>query len=256
MTKYEDHPIAALFPLMTGSGFEELKTSMKTNGQQLPCILFEGKILDGRNRYRVCNELAIECRFETPKIIDPFEFVTAMNLARRDLTLSQRGMIAAEMANMKAGYRSDVEPVVELREVPISRKKAAEIMHVSPSQVDRGRRILRQSDPKTITAIKAGEVTIDSEVRKLYKKSKIPNNGKTLSPEERKAKDEINRAFIKAMNPTPEKMEKEFRKLLIKHVSFYVKKVILHFPKHQQEKARITLIELMQTRAEELAIYQ
>jgi ParB-like chromosome segregation protein Spo0J len=248
--KYDDHPIAAVFPLMTGSDFEELKASIKANGQQLPCTLFEGEILDGRNRYRACFELGIECKFETPEIADPFEYVAAMNLARRNLTISQRGVIAAEMANMKSGSRTDLEPRGNCPEVSL--EKAAQIMGVSRTTAVRGRRVLRQSDPETISEIKAGHKTISAEREKLRRKASWKNNSKTLSAEDRKAKEEINRAFVKSMTPSPEKMEKEFRKLLIKYVSFYVKKVILHFPKHQREKARITLIELMQTRAEEL----
>jgi len=64
-----------------------------------------------------------------------------MNLARRDLTVSQRGLIAAEMANMKHGgdRKPDQGGVLPL---DISAAKAAKHMHVSESTVDRGRRKL------------------------------------------------------------------------------------------------------------------
>jgi ParB-like chromosome segregation protein Spo0J len=54
------HPIANLFPEMTGSDYDALVKDIKSNGLIEPITLFEGKILDGRNRARACLEAEIE----------------------------------------------------------------------------------------------------------------------------------------------------------------------------------------------------
>ena len=103
MTEYEFHPIANLFPLIEGDDFQRLCEDVKANGLRQNIILFEGKILDGRNRYRACKTTGEQPRFIEYLGSDPFGYVAALNLLRRHLSPSQRAIIAAEMANMKRG---------------------------------------------------------------------------------------------------------------------------------------------------------
>ena len=53
-----------IFPMISGSEFEELKDDIAVNGLLEPIILTkEAKIIDGRNRYRACVELGISPEF-------------------------------------------------------------------------------------------------------------------------------------------------------------------------------------------------
>ena len=56
----EYHELSSLFPLITGDDFALMVKDIEANGQREPIILFDGKILDGRNRYRACRELDME----------------------------------------------------------------------------------------------------------------------------------------------------------------------------------------------------
>src|SRR5262249_34703483 len=67
--------------------------------------LLDGKILDGRNRYRVCLELGIEPRTEDlPPATDPLDYVLDVNLHRRHLTDVQRAFVAASSQRITALY--------------------------------------------------------------------------------------------------------------------------------------------------------
>jgi hypothetical protein len=45
------HPLAATFPMIEGTALEDLKRDIKARGIIEPIRLFQGQILDGRNRY-------------------------------------------------------------------------------------------------------------------------------------------------------------------------------------------------------------
>jgi len=90
MKELEFHEIANLFPLMFGEEFKEFKEDIKKNGLQEPIALYEGKILDGRNRYNACKELRIEAEFEEYKSNKPIEYILSKNLYRRQLGLWQK----------------------------------------------------------------------------------------------------------------------------------------------------------------------
>ena len=54
-----------------------------------------GSILDGRNRYAACRLAGVEPEFTTYDGDDPEGYALAVNAQRRDLTKSQRAMVAA-----------------------------------------------------------------------------------------------------------------------------------------------------------------
>jgi hypothetical protein len=92
--EYDFHPLAELFPLIEGQEFEALVADVRTNGIIVPIILHQGKILDGRNRYRAAKAgghafTAKDFRDLAPGL-DPKAFVISANIARRQLTSKQK----------------------------------------------------------------------------------------------------------------------------------------------------------------------
>src|SRR4030042_4485932 len=89
------HEVAAIFPLMQDQEFEELKIDIKENGLREPIYIHEDKIIDGRNRYRACQELGIKPRYEIwNKQGSLVAFIISLNLRRRHLTASQKAIVA------------------------------------------------------------------------------------------------------------------------------------------------------------------
>lgn len=54
--KMEAHKFADIFPMIEGNELEVLKNDIQEHGLLNPIVLYEGKILDGRNRFKACEE--------------------------------------------------------------------------------------------------------------------------------------------------------------------------------------------------------
>jgi len=101
------HPLAGIFPLMEGAEFDALVADIRANGLQQNIALYEGKILDGRNRYRACPAAGVApVTYNADRLItDPAAYVISANLHRRHLTAEQKRDCQADQ-----GAASEVEP--------------------------------------------------------------------------------------------------------------------------------------------------
>jgi DNA N-6-adenine-methyltransferase (Dam) len=154
------HPLANLFPLLDGAELAALADDIRANGLREPIVLFEGAILDGRNRYRACVAAGVDARFETYAGPDPLAYVISLNLRRRHLDESQRGMVAAKIANMRQGTRTDLQPSANWPEV--SQTQAAGMLNVGERTVRRAREVLDDGVPELVKKVERGDVSVSA----------------------------------------------------------------------------------------------
>jgi hypothetical protein len=87
---YDFHQLAEIFPKMEGDELRELADDIRARGLIELITLHEGKILDGRNRYRAA--MMAEHKFTPenfrtlPSGVDPQDYVISINIRRRHLT--------------------------------------------------------------------------------------------------------------------------------------------------------------------------
>jgi hypothetical protein len=88
-----------MFPPIFEEDFSKLVADIKENGLHQPVILYQGKILDGNNRYRACDQARIEPRFADFKGTDAQAqaYVVSANIHRRHLSPDQRREIIATL---------------------------------------------------------------------------------------------------------------------------------------------------------------
>src|SRR5262249_45054670 len=75
MTTLAFHPLANVFPLLEGEPFAALVHDIATQGLQEPLVLYQGYILDGRNRARACMEAGVTPQYSEYAGDDPLAYV-------------------------------------------------------------------------------------------------------------------------------------------------------------------------------------
>jgi N6-adenosine-specific RNA methylase IME4 len=164
------HPAAEIFPLLQGAAFAELAADIRANGLLEPIVTYDGAILDGRNRWRACNDAEVAPRFEAYAGNDPLGFVISTNLKRRHLNSEQRAMAGARVATLPDGVRKDRQggpigtPTID---------EAAALMSVSARSIKRARVVLDEAVPALIAAVDNGQLAVSTAAQAAKLDAKV-----------------------------------------------------------------------------------
>ena len=159
------HPLIIIFPEMEKHAFAEFVADIKLNGVREPVWIHKGQILDGRNRWLACEVLGIKC--PTREYIGDekalLAFVISQNLHRRHLDASQRAMVAAKIANMRQGARTDLQPRPDLAEVSI--QDAGKLLNVSTGNVKNAKTVIAKAEPEVAKAVEQGKLAVSAAAK-------------------------------------------------------------------------------------------
>lgn len=154
-TKLKLHPLCELFPQLPDAEIAELGADIKAHKQRDPIILLDGKVLDGRNRLMACEAAGVKPRFENFTGADPLSFVISKNLTRRHLDTSQRAMLAAEIAKLRQGEKSNPQNCVLQDEAAAKLNVSTRLVQTAKTVVDKGSKGVRD-------LVKGGEVSVSA----------------------------------------------------------------------------------------------
>lgn len=156
IANFKTHPAADAFPMMEAKRLEELKQDIEKNGVQVPVVLSEGMILDGRNRVRACIELGLEPPVKTFDG-DPWSFVWSLNGTRRDLVAEQRYLIWKHCHEQSETYQAEKRRI----ETEANRKRS----EAAKVQENRGN---RYTEPKEKVEVQQHCVATPLKKDKIY----------------------------------------------------------------------------------------
>lgn len=95
------HTAAEIFPMMSDDKLQELADDIRANGQRQPVLLFDGAVIDGRNRLRACEIAGVKPITKDVTAAEvgasPTAFVISLNLKRRHLNAAQAGLVALKV---------------------------------------------------------------------------------------------------------------------------------------------------------------
>lgn len=167
------HEAANILPMMGEAEFAAFMADIEDNGLREPIIVYKGKILDGRHRYKACLELSID-----PDLLklddhdighDPIAYVKSVNLWRRHLTDGQRAMVAVESEKMYAAALKGKEKARKTGGdsctgaiVPsgTAAEKAAFESGVSARSVASAKKVVNEGAKQVADAVRSGQVSV------------------------------------------------------------------------------------------------
>lgn len=176
------HPIADVWPMMDEAKLNELADDIRKNGQLVPVWLYEGKILDGRNRWAACKIAGVEPKTKEYTGDEPTAFAVSLNDRRRHMGKSALAAVAAELepyfaADAKRRYeqtvgrpKKSVEKVPQISEPqPKAREEAAKSVGVNDRYVSDAKKVKTEA-PEVFERLKAGKITLQDAKREVAKK--------------------------------------------------------------------------------------
>ena len=199
---WRPYPTAEAYPRLSRDEQRKLAADIDKNGLKIPIqtgsVVGQGDfLLDGRERldaieslgWQIVNEkgewMGVLARSgQGDKVVHragltrdmATALVKSLNDHRRHMTASQRAMVAAELANMRQGKRTDLQPSANLREV--SQPQAAKMLNVSERSVQAAAKVMREA-PEKVKAVKAGKLTISKAAREAKPRRLKPPVDKT-----------------------------------------------------------------------------
>ena len=179
ITNLKAHPATQCIPSMTEPERIALRADIKGKGQRDSIKVVEGMIIDGRERYRICRELGIQPKVEfidLPEGMTATDLVMGFNFHRRNLTDSQRALIAASMSNTKVGSNQASKGV-------ITQGEAAAIYGVSRDSLIRAKKVLESGNQSLIRAVLEGRLDVSNACRILGVAGNIGRDFSKMSAE-------------------------------------------------------------------------
>lgn len=174
----EFHEITNIFPEMEDEEYRTLLEDIKEHGLCEPIWTYQGKIIDGRHRYRVCLELGIEPKFRewdgNGSLVD---FVISLNLHRRHLTSSQRAAIAVEILPWleKEANKRKIAALKQNQEKSILGKNRETDVEKLPHREGSNRELVLQKDNqlnKNKQPARSGQTIMESFTEQLSGKAR------------------------------------------------------------------------------------
>lgn len=183
MNQFTVHPLCGIIPAPDAEDYARLAVDIKANGLLEPITLYEGKVLDGRSRYRACQELGVAPRFGEYPGADPLGFVLAKNLSRRHLTASQKAMVAGRVANIEHGGDRRSEDFKGLNSpLKVSTADAADRLGIGERIVKDAKAVLASGDADLITRVERGELAVDKAAAQARGARRLTGAARTGAP--------------------------------------------------------------------------
>ena len=177
MNLFIDKEFEALIPPLTEEEFSGLKESVLNEGCRDAIVVWNGTIVDGHNRYRICKENSIpftveEKDFESRD--DAIIWIIKNQFGRRNLPAYERARLAlrlkpviAEKAKERQGTRTDLHNIVPNSAQSRTRDELARSAGVGHDTIAKVEKIEAFAPEEVKEQLRSGEMSINQAYKTL-----------------------------------------------------------------------------------------
>lgn len=223
-----DPEFQALIPPLSDEEFQQLKENIIKDGCRDSLVTWNGTIVDGHNRYKICQENDISFNTEEKGFADreqAVEWIIRNQFGRRNLSPTQRCELALKLKPMiqkkaKENQRNAGGAVPSKMAEPVdTRNELAKIARVSNGTFSKAERILEKGTPEQIKRARKGgsgnsvnaiykDVTGKKEPEKIRPKGGVDKKEDASKPEENNDKEVLldNAENYQGEQPTGEEL--------------------------------------------------
>lgn len=167
-----DPVLKSLIPPLSDEEFRQLEENIKNEGCRDALVIWQGTIVDGHNRYKICQEYGIKFKTEDKEFADrdeAAEWIIRNQFGRRNLSLAQRCELAMKLKpaiqkkakeNLKTSTGGNIPRPLTKSSKPEksfnTRKELAEIAGVSEDTISKVEKIHEKGTPEQIERARKG----------------------------------------------------------------------------------------------------
>jgi len=181
-----DSEFRGLIPPLSVEELAQLEANLRVEGCRDALVCWGGVLLDGHNRYEICERLGIGYDVRDVELSDRDDakiWIIRNQFGRRNLIAYDRASLALKLkefiaakARVNQGVRTDISQKSAESLKPIdTREEIAKIAGVSHDTISKVETIQEQGTPEQIVRIKSGEASIN-QVHNEIKHPHVANN--------------------------------------------------------------------------------
>lgn len=201
-----DPEFAALVPPLTSEEADILQLNIEDHGCRDPIVVWAGHgvILDGHNRFYICNKLLAEFNTVEVKLPDRDAakiWIIYNQLGRRNTTAGQRAMLTVLLGKLQVGSNQHVRKEPAPNGAGSSRAENIDKTRVGKGSLDRASVVAKDGAPELASAVIAGKLPVSTAAQIAAKPKSVQRRVAAAADPKAEAKAVL--AVTETAPPTP-----------------------------------------------------
>ena len=195
-----DPVLKSLIPPLSDEEFKQLEENIKAEGCRDALVIWRGTIVDGHNRYKICNENDIPFKTEEKEFVDrdeAAEWIIRNQFGRRNLSLAQRCELAMKL-----------KPAIQKKAKENQEKAGGAVPAKSPKPVDTREELAKIAGVSSNTISKVEKIH-EKGTPEQIERARKGGKGNSVNAIYQEVTGKIKSAKAKAEKPTVEHVEQE-----------------------------------------------